>query len=71
MSLVLPSVQAQKGNRVELQTQWWCSYVFAVHKPRLCDKVSLAHTLEHTHTHTHTHTREMRNSAFEQSIANT
>ncbi len=34
MSLVLPSVQAREGNRVEWQTQWWCSYVFA-HKPRL------------------------------------
>ncbi len=51
MSLVLPSVQAWEGNRVTWQTQWWSSYVFAVHKPRLrkltplwCDPVSLSHT---------------------------
>ncbi len=37
MSLVLPSVQAREWNRVALQTQWWCSYVFA-NKPRLCEK---------------------------------
>ncbi len=50
MSLVLPSVQARKRNRVTWQTQWWRSYVFA-HKPRLwCDRVSLSHT--HTRTHT-------------------
>ncbi len=79
MSLVLPSVQAQEGNRVAWQTQWWCSYVFA-NKPR----VSLSHTSTHTHTHTHTtlwcdslslslsHThKHAQNSAFEQSIANT
>ncbi len=64
---------SRKGNRVTWQTQWWCSYVFAVHKPRLrrfltgctpcCDV-----TLFPSHTHT---TRYKQNSAFEQSIANT
>ncbi len=54
MSLVLPSVQARKGNRVTGHTQWWSSYVFA-HKPRLrkltplwCDPVSLSHTARKT-----------------------
>ncbi len=52
MSLVLPSVQAREGNRVTWKTQWWCSYVFAVHMPRLsqlttlwCDPVSLSLSL--------------------------
>ncbi len=61
---VILSVQARKGNRVAWQTQWWCSYVFAVHKPRLrwfltgctlrCDV-----TLFPSHTHTHTHTQRI------------
>ncbi len=66
--LVLPSVQARKGNRVAWQTQRWCSYVFAVHKPRLrrhltgctlrCD-VTLFPSHQHTHTHTDTHTQRV------------
>ncbi len=56
--------------------QWWCSYVFAVHKPRLrrfltgCTLrcATLFPSLTHTLTHT---TRYAQNSAFEQSIANT
>ncbi len=58
MSLVLPSVQARKRNRVPWQTQWWSSYVFA-HKPLWCDPLSLSLSLSlslTTHTHTHTHT---------------
>ncbi len=74
MSFVLTSVQAQEGNIVAWQKQWWCSNVFA-NKPRLCDCVSLSHTREHTHTqthtHTHTYTHDSQYSAFEQSIANT
>ncbi len=75
-----------KCNRVAWQTQWWCSYVFAVFcsTPLWCDPVPLTHTHTHTHTHTphtrtrththHTHThmtRYVQNSAFKQSIANT
>ncbi len=63
------SVQARKENRVV--TLWWCSYVFAVHKPRLrrflmgctlCCDVTLF--LSHT-------TRYAQNAAFDQSKANT
>ncbi len=65
----------------EVVTLWWCSYVFAVHKPRLrlfltgcilrCD-VTLFPSHTHTHTHTHSHTTHyVQNAAFEQSIANT
>ncbi len=35
MSLVLPSAQARKRNRVTWQTQWWCSYVIAHNTSRL------------------------------------
>ncbi len=52
MSLVLPSVQAQEGNRVAWQTQWWSSYVFA-HKPR-CD-VTVSPSLRQASTHASTH----------------
>ncbi len=59
------SVKAQKGNRVLWQTQWWCSYVFAVHKLRLRRQTAMIYdgctlrcdvTLFPSHTHTHTHT---------------
>ncbi len=70
--LALPSFQAWKGNRVAWQTPWWCSYVFAVHKPRLrLFQMGCRLRCDVTLFPSHTQTRYTKNSAFEQSIANT
>ncbi len=80
MSLVLPSIEAWKGNSCVTDTvmKLVCVYTPATIKaisdglytPLWYKPVSLSHT--HTHTHTHdTLLYTMQNSVFEQSIANT